>query len=83
MRMVYHLSFIPPHPVFGQTVNPISIRGQIMPTTVLRSHQDKQIIESKLVQTRTIFSNSEVLSIDNLFLFELDSKLLKVDDAIE
>ena len=54
-----------------------------MPTTVLRSHQDKQIIDSKLVQTRTIFSNSEVLSIDNLFLFELDSKLLKVDDAIE
>ena len=28
-----------PLPVFGQTVNPISTRGQIMPTTVIQAPQ--------------------------------------------
>ena len=32
-------------PIFGQTVNPVSTRGQIMPTTVLRAPPDFQTMK--------------------------------------
>ena len=38
------------HPEFGRLINPITARGQIMPTTLLLAHPDLKIQRHKVVQ---------------------------------